>query len=84
MQFVQYSEAWSHYRKNAELIRMEGEDYLALSGRYAKFDTHDQAFTKFIQVITTYKRREVESFMESSRSDSEKGKDESKPAEKRS
>lgn len=60
---------WRHYRKNAEMMRNEGDDYLGLSGNYEKFNDHSEAFRPFIKSITSFKRQEVNSYLEN---DSEK------------
>lgn len=55
---------WRHYRKNAEMMRNEGDDFLALSGNYQNINSHKEAFKSFITTITTFKRQEVSSYLQ--------------------
>ncbi|MDO6595598.1 DUF4231 domain-containing protein [Oceanihabitans sp. 2_MG-2023] len=58
-----FEERWKHYRKNAEIIRNEGEDFLALTGNYESSKNIHHAFKKFIENITVIKRQEVDSYI---------------------
>lgn len=55
---------WRHYRKNAEMMRNEGDDFLALSGNYQNINNHKEAFKSFITTITTFKRQEVSNYLQ--------------------
>lgn len=55
---------WRHYRKNAEMIRNEGDDFLALSGHYIKKKNQQDAFNSFITTITTFKRQEANLYLQ--------------------
>jgi hypothetical protein len=59
-----FEEKWRHYRKTAELMRNEGDDFFALSGEYEKFKAQGEAFQTFVKTITLYKRYEVTSYIE--------------------
>lgn len=58
-----FEERWKHYRKNAEIIRNEGEDFFGLTGNYENSKDQHEAFKKFIENITTIKRQEVNTFI---------------------
>lgn len=58
-----FEEKWRHYRQNAELMRNEGEDYFALSNRYRRFKTHEDAFSTFMAFVTNFKRNELQAYM---------------------
>jgi len=66
---------WRHYRKNAEMMRNEGDDFLALSGNYQNINNHKEAFKSFITTITTFKRQEVSSYLQN---DNDKNKNDDK------
>ena len=55
---------WRHYRKVAETMRNEGDDFFALSGNYENYDSHKEAFKTFLSVITAFKRQEIETYIE--------------------
>lgn len=59
-----FEQKWRHYRMTAETMRNEGDDFFALSGNYEKFTSHLDAFKRFITVITSYKRQEVNTYIE--------------------
>lgn len=71
-----FEEKWRHYRLNAETMRNEGDDYFALSGKYEKFLSHKDAFKSFINTITSFKRQEVNTYIEEK---TNKNKDDKKP-----
>ena len=58
-----FEEKWRHYRQNAELMRNEGEDFLALSNRYSRYADHEAAFGNFIAFVTNFKRSELQAYM---------------------
>lgn len=60
--FFGFEERWQHYRKNAEMMRSEGDDFFALSGNYKEYTTHNEAFRPFIASVTAFKRQEVGSY----------------------
>ena len=59
-----FEQKWKHYRKTAEYMRNEGDDFIALSGIYEKFYSHKTAFTQFAKIVTTFKRMEVNTYIE--------------------
>lgn len=58
-----FEERWKHYRKNAEIIRNEGEDFFGLTGNYENSKDYSEALKKFIEIITIAKRQEVDSYI---------------------
>jgi hypothetical protein len=59
-----FEEKWRHYRKTAEAMRNEGDDFFALSGEYERCKTHEEAFKPFLKTVTTFKRLEVNTYIE--------------------
>jgi hypothetical protein len=59
-----FEEKWRHYRKTAEAMRNEGDDFFALSGEYEKYQTHKEAFRAFTKTVTIFKRLEVNTYIE--------------------
>ena len=59
-----FEEKWRHYRRTAETMRNEGDDFFALSGSYEKFKTHEEAFKIFTTALTAFKRQEVNSYID--------------------
>lgn len=58
-----FEQKWRHYRRNAEAMRNEGDDFFALAGKYEKFDSHISAFKEFTKTVTSFKRSEVDSYI---------------------
>ncbi len=46
-EFFHYGERWRHYRRNAELLKMEGWQFFQLAGPYQQFSTHPEAYQEF-------------------------------------
>lgn len=61
----QFESRWKHYRLQAEIMRAEGEDFFALSNKYAKYQNHKEAIKEFIGIVTLFKRKEVEVYIKS-------------------
>lgn len=58
-----FEERWKHYRKSAEIIRSEGEDFFARTGNYKNADSSSEAFKDFVELITNVKRQETNTFI---------------------
>jgi hypothetical protein len=58
---------WRHFRKNAEMVRNEGDDFLALSGNYQNVKNQQEAFKSFLTIITNFKRQEANSYLHNDR-----------------
>lgn len=61
---IGFEEKWRHYRNSAEAIRNEGDDFFALAGGYEIYSSHKEAFKIFIKTITSFKRQEVNNYMQ--------------------
>jgi hypothetical protein len=59
-----FEEKWRHYRRTTETMRNEGDDFFALAGNYEKFISHKEAFKIFTTSVTSYKRQEVNIYIE--------------------
>lgn len=57
--FFRYSDNYYQYRESAELLKIEGWSFLALSGEYGRYNTHQAAFEKFSQRVEDVIRRDV-------------------------
>lgn len=64
---LRFETKWSHSRKNAEIVRNEGEDYFALAGNYQSCANHSDALRAFITTITIFKRQEVSTYLETAK-----------------
>jgi len=62
-QFYNYGERWRHYRKTAELMKIEGWSFLALSDRYEKLGSHDKAFKTFAERSETLIKTDVNTYI---------------------
>ena len=51
-QSYKFRDRWQNYRRTAELLVIEGQNFFALSGAYAVYKTHDGAFPAFIHSIS--------------------------------
>lgn len=58
---------WRHFRKNAEMVRNEGDDFLALSGNYQNIKNQQEAFKSFLTIITNFKRQEANNYLHNDR-----------------
>jgi hypothetical protein len=59
-----FEEKWRHFRRAAETIRNEGDDFFALSGHYEKYNSHAEAFKFFAKSLTEFKRKEATVYIE--------------------
>lgn len=57
--FFRYSDLYYQYRESAELLKIEGWSFFALSGVYGRYSTHQAAFEKFSQRVEDVIRRDV-------------------------
>jgi len=61
--FFRFGDRWRHYRRTAELLKIEGWELSQLSGNYATFTTHAAAHRYFAQRVEDVLRQEVEGFV---------------------
>jgi uncharacterized protein DUF4231 len=60
--FFRSGDRWQHYRRNTEALRLDGMQFLMLSGPYAKFATHQDAFHEFAARLNAILSTEVEAY----------------------
>lgn len=60
-----YGEQWRHYRRNAELLKSEGWQYLMGIGPYRKAKDSDQAFKEFSSRVEAILQEDVQGYMDS-------------------
>ncbi len=61
--FFRYGDRWRHYRRTAEVLKIEGWEFSQLSGNYATFTTHAAAHRHFAQRVEDVLRQDVEGFI---------------------
>jgi hypothetical protein len=61
--FFQFGERWRHYRRVSELIKIEGWQFLQLSGPYSKSATHTAAYSLFAERIEGNIQSEVDEYI---------------------
>ena len=62
---LRYGERWRHYRRNEEMLKSEGWQYLIGIGPYARAKTPQQAFRMFSSRVESILQQDVEGYMES-------------------
>lgn len=58
-----WGEIWREKRMAAALIKSEGFSFLQVSGGYAKFKTHQEAYKTFAQSIEDLIRHEIKDYI---------------------
>lgn len=62
-EFFHYGERWYHYRRTVESLKTYGWQFSQLSGPYAKFSTHHDAFMVFANQVEEVIQRDVEVYV---------------------
>ncbi|MDB9528403.1 DUF4231 domain-containing protein [Oscillatoria sp. CS-180] len=62
-EFFHYGERWYHYRRTVESLKTYGWQFSQLSGPYAKFPTHKDAFMIFANQVEEVIQRDVEVYV---------------------
>jgi hypothetical protein len=62
-EFFQYGERWRHYRKTVEVLKSEGWQFFQLSGAYAYYETHKQAYEKFTGRVESMLQADVQKYI---------------------
>ena len=62
-EFFHYGERWYHYRRTVESLKTYGWQFSQLSGRYANFPNHQEAFRDFSNQIEEIIQRDVEVYV---------------------
>jgi hypothetical protein len=62
---LRYGERWRHYRRNEEMLKSEGWQYLIGIGPYARAKNSQQAYRMFSSRVEAILQQDVEGYMES-------------------
>ena len=62
---LRYGESWRHYRRNAELLKSEGWQYLMGIGPYRRAKDVEQAFKEFNTRVEAILQEDVQGYMDS-------------------
>jgi hypothetical protein len=62
-EFFKYGERWRHYRRTAELLKIEGWQFLQRCGSYAGQPTDAEAYGVFAAKVEEILRQEVDVFV---------------------
>jgi hypothetical protein len=62
-EFFHYGERWYHYRRTVESLKTYGWQFSQLSGKYAKFTNHKDAFMTFANQVEEVIQRDVEVYV---------------------
>src|SRR4051794_5423589 len=62
---LRYGERWRHYRRNEEMLKSEGWQYLIGIGPYARAKSPQQAYKMFNSRVEAILQQDVEGYMES-------------------
>lgn len=60
-----YGDRWRHFRRNAELLKSEGWQYLMQIGPYRKMKDADQGFKEFSTRVEAILQEDVQGYMDS-------------------
>lgn len=63
-QIFKYEDQWMLYRRNAELLKSEGENFFGLGGAYSASESHQRAVHDFNTNVGAIKRQDVSSYFE--------------------
>jgi hypothetical protein len=78
-EFFHYGERWRHYRRTTEILKGEGWELFELSGSYASYKTHDEAFKNFTGNVENIIQSDVEVYLTKVTQESKKQEDDKKP-----
>lgn len=62
-EFFHYGERWYHYRRTVESLKTYGWQFSQLSGPYAKYADHKEAFMAFANQVEEIIQRDVEIYV---------------------
>ncbi|MFN9561011.1 MAG: DUF4231 domain-containing protein [Dolichospermum sp.] len=62
-EFFHYGERWRHYRQTTEILKGEGWELIELSGSYASYKTHEEAFKNFAANVENIIQSDVEVYL---------------------
>jgi hypothetical protein len=64
-QFFNYGERWRHYRRMVESLKVEGWQFLQLSGPYRRYQKHTEAYRAFAARTEELHQHDVEAYITS-------------------
>ncbi|AOY84079.1 DUF4231 domain-containing protein [Moorena producens JHB] len=70
-ELFQYGKHYTQYRNTAEAMKIEGWQFLQLSGPYRRVEKHTQAFTHFSSRVEVLIRKDVEGYISELEQDQE-------------
>lgn len=62
-EFFHYGERWYHYRRTVESLKTYGWQFSQLTGPYARFASHKEAFSAFANQVEEVIQRDVEVYV---------------------
>ena len=62
-EFFHYGERFRHYRNTAEAMKIEGWQFLQLSGAYSNTESHAEVYPDFAQRVESIIQRDVEGYL---------------------
>ncbi|NEP53597.1 MAG: DUF4231 domain-containing protein [Moorea sp. SIO3C2] len=74
-ELFQSGKHYTQYRNSAEAMKIEGWEFLQLSGPYRRVKNHTQAFTNFSSRVEALIRKDVEGYISEVQQDQEKGRE---------
>jgi hypothetical protein len=78
-EFFHYGERWRHYRRTTEILKGEGWEFFELSGSYASYKTHEEAFKNFAVNVENIIQSDVEVYLTKVTQESKKQEEENNP-----
>ncbi len=78
-EFFHYGERWKHYRRTAETLKSQGWELFELSGSYANYKTHEEAFRNFAGNVEIIIQSDVEVYVTKVTQESDKKEPEKPP-----
>jgi hypothetical protein len=78
-EFFHYGERWRHYRRTTEFLKVQGWELFELSGSYASYKTHEEAFSNFAGNVENIIQRDVEVYVTKVTQESKKQEQEKTP-----
>ncbi|NEO91605.1 MAG: DUF4231 domain-containing protein [Moorea sp. SIO3G5] len=74
-ELFQYGKHYTQYRNTAEAMKIEGWQFLQLSGPYRRVENHTQAFTHFASRVEALIKKDVEGYISEVQQDQEQGRE---------
>jgi hypothetical protein len=62
-EFFRYGDRWRNYRRSAELLKIEGWNFIQMSGPYRRYENHAHAYSKFAAQVEDIIQRDVQVYI---------------------